>query len=139
MESPAGSTEMVTASTASFRPSVATTLDQTSLSSGTTTMGDDDSDFDTDPDPKDWRPSLSKEERDGLSKKEAQRQDVINGEETTDVKMSMRMHRVRANEAAPPKPDLERPKNYFCFVWTDQTIKKVAPWAAASDFRQPWP
>ena len=38
-----------------------------------------DSDFDTEPDPKDWRLSLPQEELAKLSKKETQRQDVING------------------------------------------------------------
>ena len=41
---------------------------------------DDDSDFQTEPDAKDWREKMTKEQLDKLGKKEKQRQDVINGE-----------------------------------------------------------
>ncbi len=41
---------------------------------------DDDSDFETEPDPADWRQSLDKERRDRLDKRETKRQDVINGQ-----------------------------------------------------------
>ncbi len=45
-------------------------------------MAEDDSDFETEPDATDWRPTLAPERRDRLSKREAKRQDVINGEES---------------------------------------------------------
>ena len=43
------------------------------------TVADGDSDFDTEPDAKNWRLELSGAQLEMLSKKEAKRQDVING------------------------------------------------------------
>jgi len=101
VDSPAGgSQEMVTASTSSFRSPSSLATASTSLHEAhssvsaaaqpltaspvtvltTTSLADDDSDFETEPDPRDWRLSLGAEQRESLSKKEAKRQDVINGE-----------------------------------------------------------
>ncbi len=53
---------------------------------------DEDSDFETEPDPADWRPLLAPEQRDRVSKREAKRQDIINGEHDNFPPVSVLQH-----------------------------------------------
>ena len=75
MQDMAGSRSAVTASTIAS----SSASEVTSSHSFPTTSFLGDSDFETEPDPPDWRESINQEELNQLNPRERKRQDVING------------------------------------------------------------
>ena len=53
-----------------------------------------DSDFETEPDPPDWRHSINQEELAQLNPREKQRQDVINGESNSQFQIQIQLPKV---------------------------------------------
>ena len=66
----------------------------TSSSQFPTTQSYWDSDFETEPDPPDWRHSINQEELAQLNPREKQRQDVINGETNSQFQIQIQLPKV---------------------------------------------